>query len=87
MWWNLFPIFPQPGSLQIICDTALQVMADILALESLACQESALHGLGHWKRAYPSEVQRIIDRFLETQKGLRPELVAYAKSAPSGCVL
>jgi hypothetical protein len=87
MWWDLFPIFPQPGSRQVICDTALQVMADILALDSLACQESALHGLGHWQRAYPGEVQRIIDRFLETRDGLRPELVTYAKSARGGCVL
>ena len=62
-------------------------MAEILALDSLACQESALHGLGHWQHAYPEEVQQIIDRFLNANKNLRPELAAYARSARTGCVL
>jgi hypothetical protein len=29
---------------------ALDVMADALALDAIACQESALHGLGHWRQ-------------------------------------
>ena len=87
MWWDLFPLCPQPGSQEVIGNTSLEVMAEILALDSLACQESALHGLGHWQRAYPKEVQQIIDRFLDANKNLRPELAAYARSARTGCVL
>jgi hypothetical protein len=87
MWWDLFPLCPAPGSREVIGNTALEVMAEILALDSLACQESALHGLGHWRRAYPNEVEQIIDRFLDANKTSRPELIAYAKSARTGCVL
>jgi hypothetical protein len=87
MWWDLFPLCPQPGSREVIGNTALGVMAEILALDALACQESALHGLGHWQRAYPKEVQQIIDRFLGAGKNLPPALITYAQSARTGCVL
>jgi hypothetical protein len=66
---------------------ALQAMERILLLESIACQESALHGLGHWQRQCPDAVTVIIDRFLKNATGRDPRLVAYAKSARCGCVL
>jgi hypothetical protein len=89
MWWDLFPLGGKPdtASHKIMGNTAVGVMADILALDSLACQESALHGLGHWQSAYPQEVTAIIDRFLERNRALRPELITYAQSARCGCVL
>ena len=54
--------------------------------ESIACRESALHGLGHWHDVYPAEVELIIDRFLSGYRELRPETVNYAKIARCGCV-
>jgi len=89
MWWDLFPLGGKPdtASHKTMGNTAVEVMAEILALNSLACQESALHGLGHWQSAYPQEVTQIIDRFLKTSKDSRPELIVYAKSARCGCIL
>ena len=62
-------------------------MEHILGLGSLACQESALHGLGHWQRQDASEVARIIDAFVLSQTELDPRLLAYANAARCGCVL
>jgi hypothetical protein len=89
MWWDILPLLAQPGvaSHQAIDEAALEVMAEILAIDSPACQESALHGLGHWQSQYSAEVEQIIDRFLASDLKLRPELIAYAKSARGGCVL
>jgi hypothetical protein len=65
----------------------LTTMEHILGLSSLACQESALHGLGHWQRQHASEVGRIIDAFVLSQTELDPRLLAYANAARCGCVL
>jgi hypothetical protein len=62
-------------------------MESVLLLGSLACQESALHGLGHWQRGHESEVIRIIDGFLAATVRLDPRIVTYAESARCGCVL
>ncbi len=63
------------------------VMQRVLALDALACQESALHGLGHWHLRYPAEVEGAIDAFLERRPQLDPRLRQYAFSARRGCVL
>jgi len=62
-------------------------MARILGFKSLACQESALHGLGHWQRDHDRQVCAIIDCFLEAHLDLDPRLVTYANAARCGCVL
>ena len=62
-------------------------MENILKLDSLACQESALHGLGHWQHRYSQTVEKIIAEFITRQPNLRPELWSYAQSARTGCVL
>jgi hypothetical protein len=89
MWWDILPLVPQPESRERrdVDAAALEVMEQALGLDSIACQESALHGLGHWKQAYPAGVTAIIDRYLEHRPDARPELLAYARSARSGCVL
>lgn len=61
-------------------------MERTLQLDNIACQESALHGLGHWHSAYPKEVERIIDAFLQSNLNIRPELEQYAQSARIGMV-
>lgn len=82
MWWDVLPVdasFPQ------MADTLLGVMIRSLALDSVACQESALHGLGHW-RGDESHVRQTIDDFLARSPDLRPDLRQYALSARGGCV-
>ena len=89
MWWDEFPsiALPSDPDWHTLHRHALQAMARILALDSIACQESALHGLGHWQRQCPAEVTVIIDHFLKGAAGRDARLVAYAKSARCGCVL
>jgi len=89
MWWDLFPTWGSaPGaSGPVPLDSELLgVMTGILALDSVACQESALHGLGHWSLHHPDRTAAIIDGFLACRADLRPELRRYAESARAGCV-
>ena len=65
----------------------LDVMTQTLNLDSDACREGALHGLGHWAMYYPKRVAAIIDEFLKKNPDLRPELRNYALGARTGCVL
>lgn len=62
-------------------------MEQILYLDSDACRESALHGLGHWYSAYPQEIPEIIAQFFSKHPNLRPELKQYGEQASIGCVL
>lgn len=89
MWWDLIPLHgtPEDDQHQPLDRAALDVMAEILTIDSIACQESALHGLGHWHFEYPTEARDIIDRFLRMKLMLRPQLVEYAKIARIGHVL
>ena len=89
MWWDEFPCIAlsDDPALPTMHQHALQCMGRILAMDSLACQESALHGLGHWQRQYPAQVKTIVDRFLGNFVDLDTRLVTYAKSARAGCVL
>lgn len=68
-----------------ICGATFAVLEDILAIPHLACQESALHGLGHLFHDDPEQVGAIVDRFLATE--IRNEdLRAYAEAARKGTV-
>jgi hypothetical protein len=89
MWWDEFPCIALPSdpAWHTLQQHALQAMERILNLDSIACRESALHGLGHWQRQCPAEVTAIVDRFLESSADRAPRLIAYAKSARCGCVL
>jgi hypothetical protein len=62
------------------------ILRTILAIPHDACRESALHGIGHWVAHYP-QLADIVDRFLSSTAGLRPELISYAQSAKAGTVL
>lgn len=66
---------------------AMQVMGKILTIENIACQESALHGLGHWEYYYPEDVAVIIKKFLQENPLIPDELKEYAQSAMEGMVL
>ena len=89
MWWDIFPTWGQPDNPAVaeIDGAILNVLKQLLTLDSLAIQESALHGLGHWHLNYPQQTEHIIDDFLATHPDLRPELKHYALNARDGCVL
>ena len=65
MWWDILPIHgqPQDPARRAFDAAALEVMGEIANLSSIACQESALHGLGHWHYAYPETVEAIISQY------------------------
>lgn len=88
MWWDVIPICGEPDNkLRRKKDKpVLGVLQQILSLNSLACQESALHGLGHWHPEYPQQVNKIIDSFLAKHRRMRPELEQYAIDARRGYV-
>jgi hypothetical protein len=89
MWWDLLPLDgsweagrpPEP----IHAETLL-VLARLLAIPHDACRESALHGLGHLALFHPEAVP-VIEAFLSAPEGMRPELLAYARQARTGCIL
>jgi len=89
MWWDLVPLQLERDapSKEAISKAALEVMEEILKLDSIACQESALRGLGHWELFYPTEVATIVDQYLKDNPNLRTELKAYALNAREGNVL
>ncbi|MFT2213933.1 hypothetical protein [Rhizobium giardinii] len=89
MWWDEFPCLalPDDPDCDLLHSTAIDVMRRTLKLGSIACQEAALHGLGHWARYRPGDVAVTIDAFLGDGRGKRTELVSYSRSARCGCVL
>ncbi|MBM1172056.1 hypothetical protein [Microvirga arabica] len=89
MWWDIMPVYggPHPEDRHALHQAALETMGAILQMNSVACQESALHGLGHWRSAFPEQVEDLVDAFIRSHANTRPELLAYARSASCGCVL
>ena len=89
MWWDAFPCLALPAdpNLRTVQEAALRTMARILGFQAPACQESALHGLGHWQRGHARQVCAIIDGFLAANPEINPRLISFAKAARCGCVL
>lgn len=89
MWWDIFPLCGRPDdpSSSPIDSACLDAMERCLALASVACQESALHGLGHWVLYYPERCSKAVNAFLDAQPQLPTALVEYARSAREGAVL
>jgi len=88
MWWDIFPAAGQPDNpdRKGLDAELLAVMKRILTIDSLACQESALHGLGHWQMGYRGVVEQAIDEFLTRAGKMRQELREYASCARRGYV-
>jgi len=88
VWWDVFPLHgdPQKSEQKDLDHEVMVVMQKTLELDHIACQESALHGLGHWAHSYPERVEKIVDEFLTHNENLRPELKQYALQARSGKV-
>jgi hypothetical protein len=89
MWWDVLPLYGRSDipARRPLDEECLNSMDAVLRLGSIACQESALHGLGHWAAQYPQRVREIIELFVQSHPGLRAELTAYAASASRGCIL
>jgi hypothetical protein len=88
MWWDIVAVgaISKPNRADPINEACLGVMRDTLKLPNPACQENALHGLGHWAHVYPEFTGTAIDAYLAADPKPRPELVRYAQAARSGCV-
>ncbi len=88
MWWDLLPIHGSTAGpdTPATADTILDVLTRSLGLNSDACRESALHGLGHWCYYDPKRIEGIVDQFLAAHQHLRPELLTYARRARKGYV-
>ncbi len=73
---------------EVFCDTTRPFQRPVGHRQSPhpACQEGALHGLGHWGEHAPNRAQELIDMFLSENRAARPELVAYARAARGGCI-
>ncbi|MCH8980304.1 MAG: hypothetical protein IH945_13855, partial [Armatimonadetes bacterium] len=89
MWWDIFPLYGQPKDehRHEIDEACLTVMDLALGLSSVACQESALHGLGHWQRSYPERCGQIVRSFIKSNQAARADLLKYAEQASKGMVL
>jgi hypothetical protein len=88
MWWDIIPLYGKPDdpAHKDMDGAVLKVMESTLQLDSIACRESALHGLGHWQHAYPERVGEIIDKFSMTRPDLPEKLRAYMSNAYVGYV-
>ncbi|MGE0734083.1 MAG: hypothetical protein AB7G15_20245 [Alphaproteobacteria bacterium] len=89
MWWDILAtrVGRQDHGQSEINAAILSTLARTLELPSVACQEAALHGLGHTARYAQAQVNGLIDEYLRRDATLRPELARYAQAARSGCVL
>ena len=88
MWWDSFPGITNVDDpeREIVDAAELAALGHILSLDSIVCQEAALHGLGHWVRREP-RCARIIDDYLGSGRASDPRLSSYAQAARTGCIL
>jgi hypothetical protein len=89
MWWDIAPIsgHPEEPARREFDRAILDVMESTLQLDSIACRESALHGLGHWQSQYPDRVGEIINKFSMEHRDLPKNLETYMMNAFTGYVL
>lgn len=88
MFWDVAVFGGAPGVREgnLFEDAVLDVLEDILHLEHAACQESAVHGLGHRIGRHPERAPAILDRWLRTGPVRDPRLRPYATAARTGCI-
>ncbi len=88
MWWDTSPIYGlnETDDQRQISNAAFDVMKRILQLDSLPCQESALHGLGHADLHYLAARKAIDEWLLTHQDTISDRLKNYALAARDGNV-
>ncbi|MBI1177509.1 hypothetical protein GC207_08730 [bacterium] len=89
MWWDLFPVFGKPKEPKWaeFDSLILEVMGRVLDLDSDACREAALHGLGESHCYYPDRTPAIVENFIWKHRHIRDSLRNYAYAAMHGDVL
>jgi hypothetical protein len=68
-----------------INDAVLHIFEEVQKLDSEACLESVLHGLGHWGEDMNDRTRPIVENFLR-RDDISLELRRYAECAATGCV-
>lgn len=90
MMWDMDCLPGRPDSSdpdsEAMADLVFEVLACALDLDQPACQESALHGLGHLHTWYPSRVRAVIQPRIAGRRFARRELIDYAKQAIEGAI-
>lgn len=89
MLWDVSPLsFWPPSSHADICRAAfIDTLAKVLhEVDSLACKESVLHGLGHMCHAAPGHVSAAIGRWLDRRPGVPEAPLDYARQASTGMI-
>ena len=96
MWWDAFAFefhcdeddedddLKNNQDRRRIQNAMFDVLKKILALDSEFCQGAALHGLGHLRHP---ETEAIISEYLNRNKSLDKETIAYAKACISGDIM
>lgn len=89
MWWDLICLIGNEEDDPELLQEVPRVLEALLAIDHVACQESAIHGLGHWAFYQREPAVSVLGRYLERadSQGLRPELVEYAEHAMTGMIL
>lgn len=83
MWWDLLRDFSDDQDSKTK-EAILTALSQILKLDSLYCQKSALHGLGHLEH---DGKRKVIEQFLKTHPNLDEQTKIYAAAAIEGKVL
>ncbi len=88
MFWDIAAFGGPPAEREgnLLEDAVLEVLEDVLRIEHAACQESAIHGLGHRVSRHPNRAPAILDRWLRTGQVRDPRLRPYAEAARTGCI-
>lgn len=88
MFWDVAVFGGPPGEREgnLFEDAVLDVLEDALYLEHAACQESAIHGLGHRVRRHPDRAPAVLNRWLRSGPLRDPRLRPYAEAARTGCI-
>src|SRR5581483_5813383 len=89
MFWDVACFGGPPGDREgnLFEDSVLEVLEDVLELPHAACQESAVHGLGHRIARHPERAPAVLTRWLEAGPVRDPRLRPYADAARAGCIL
>ena len=83
MWWDMLRNFGDSIDIMVV-EAMFQTMTEILQFPSLACQVSALHGLGHIKH---NGKRKVIEDYLQGNLNLDKETRGYALAAIEGKIL
>ena len=88
MFWDVAVFGGPPGEREgnLFEDAVLDVLEDTLYLDHAACQESAIHGLGHRVRRHPERAPAVLDRWLRSGPMRDDRLRPYAEAARTGCI-